>query len=242
MKYEQLQDYSFKNCIDTIDKDELSAMRLYITCAADIMKYDSAAVDFDELMKYILNTHRNFIPLTPLSTGNYNDNTEIGIVKTDYIDHIVKEIFELEPQHPDIAQLTERGYCENNGYYNYKKVFNVYFVTAIDSIEAVYEIGNNVYYIVFGDTYTERGVSIREYSYMILKGKNKSYKILKIDMGGELPSEHEVIKYAGIDSEYKNDENNMYSGTGINKKIKIVFTAFLITTGGAVIWYKRRKL
>lgn len=213
MKEERLKEYSFIDRRGIIDSDGLNTVRSFIAASADMMSYDSKNHDFDRTMKYILNTNANFRIINPYERGAYDDAYEgIRLVRADYIDYIVKNVFDLEPQHPYINELTARGFCVNDGYYSYVPSFGANFSTEIREIKKICDVGNNVYFIVFTDIYTENGYAVPEYSWAVLKEEN-GLKLLRIEMGGELPQEHEVMEYAGV-NEYekyaweKNSENN----------------------------------
>lgn len=199
MKEERLKDYSFIDRRNSMSTERLDLMRRTIAASADIMSYNSNDYDFDRLMKYILNTNANFQILNPYERGEYDNSYEgIRLVRTEYIDYIVQKVFGLEPQHPYVNELVERGFCVNNGYYSYTPAFNVNFSTEICDIAAVYDIGNNVYFTVFGDIYTENGEAVPEYSYAVLKEEDSGFKLMRIEMGGILPEENEVMEYAQV--------------------------------------------
>ncbi|MDO5397077.1 MAG: hypothetical protein Q4G33_04025 [bacterium] len=215
MKEERLKDYSFIGRRNSMGTEKLNGIHRIIAASADIMSYNSKDYDFDKLMKYILNTNANFQILNPYERGEYDNPYEgIRLVRTEYIDYIVQRIFELEPQHPYVNELVTRGFCVNNGYYCYTPAFNVNFSTKICDITAVYDIGNNVYFTVFRDIYTENGENIPEYSYAILKETENEFKLMRIEMGGMLPEENEVMEYAQVKQfeKYaweKDEENNL---------------------------------
>lgn len=215
MKEERLKNYSFIDRRNSISTERLDKIREIIAASADIMSYNSNNYDFDKLMKYILNTNANFQILNPYERGEYDNAYEgIKLVRTEYIDYIVQKVFGLEPQHPYVNELVTRGFCVNNGYYSYTPAFNVNFSTEIRDITAVYDIGNGVYFTVFGDIYTENSEAVPEYSYAILKEDENGFKLLRIEMGGMLPEENEVMELAQV-KEYekyvweKDEENNL---------------------------------
>lgn len=194
MKLDKIKDYDFIDIKGSMEKSEETSLRNIIASAADIMYYDINDNNIDDIMVRVLNTCENFKELVPVSAGEFSGG-EVGLVKVEYIDYIMTRLFGIEPPHPAVNELISRGYCTNNGYYNYTRAYNIPFSTEIRDIEAVYETEKGVYFVIFGDIYTENGVSIPEYSHMILQSSENGYKILKIDMGGELPDEHTVMEY-----------------------------------------------
>ncbi len=203
MKLEMISGYSFIDRRNSMDEADLMRLRIALVSAADIMSFDVKNCDADRLMKYVLNTHRNFLGAVPFSPDISAESDGINIVSAGYIDYIITEIFNQKPLRPPINELAERGYCYNGSNYHYTDAFNVTFSTEFDGIEAVFDVGNGVYYVIFGDIYTENGTSIPEYSYMILKEKEHGYEILRLEMGGELLPEHKVLEYAEVEKPKK---------------------------------------
>ena len=219
MKEEQLKGYSFIDRCGSIDGVRLKTVKDFIAASADMMSYDSKNHDFDRTMKYILNTNANFQIINPYERGVYDNSYEgIRLVRADYIDYILKNVFGLEPQHPYINELTTRGFCVNDGYYNYVPSFGENFSTEIREIKKIYDVGNNVYFIVFTDIYTENGYAVPEYSWAVLKEEN-GLKLLRIEMGAELPQEHEIMEYAGV-NEYEKYAWEKNTGNNFLAKLK----------------------
>lgn len=198
---EKIRGYRMTNSIDRLDKAELGKIHNLLTACADVMEFDLKNPDFDSLMVYILHSHNNFRLITDIepkavevSPQPGRDN--IALVGGEYIDHIVKNIFNLEPEHPPVGALAERGYCYSGGYYYYTDKFFYYSTDELE-IKAVYDLGGGVYYIVFTDIYTENDISEFEYSYAVIQtGGDFGYRVLRIGMGLEPLSEDEVLAYA----------------------------------------------
>lgn len=199
IKLKKMKNYSFIDRRNSMSDESLGALRNIIVAAADIMSFDSKSCDVDRLMKYVINTYENFRGIVPYEAGNYSNNDEIKQVNTEYIDYIVSEIFGQKPVRPPANELIDRGYCYNGSNYAYTDAFETEFSTEVRNIAAVYDVGNDVYFVIFGDIYTEKGKSIPEYSYIIFKQENDGYKILRLGMGELLLDENEVMSYAGTD-------------------------------------------
>lgn len=203
---EKIRGYRMTNSIDRLDKAELDKIHDLLTACADVMEFDAKKPDFDSLMIYILHSHNNFRLLTDIEpnaveTSPQSGRGSISLVGGEFIDYIVKNIFDLEPEHPAVSALSSRGFCYYDGYYYYSNRF-FYYSTDNLKIKAVYDIGGGVYYIVFTDIYTENDVSGFEYSYAVIRsGGAFGYQILRIGMGLEPLSEDEVLTYAPANSE-----------------------------------------
>lgn len=243
MKLEMISSYSFIDRRNSMDEADLMRLRIALVSAADIMSFDVKNCDADRLMKYVLNTHHNFLGAVPFSPDISAESDGVNIVSAGYIDHIVTEIFNQKPLRPPINELAERGYCYNGSNYHYTDAFNVPFSTEFDEIEAVFDVGNGVYYVIFGDIYTENGTSIPEYSYMILKEKDNGYSILRLEMGGELLSEREVLEYARVDKPKKYMWENTDTQKGEKEYICVwyVLAAFLVLAAVICVLYRKMR-
>lgn len=186
LKEKNIEELKVRDIQGYIADAELGMIRRTITAAADMMSFDCRNFDDLKAMKYILNTSRNFeiiVPVKPVISINKNDN--VNLVSQSYADYIAKNIFGFTPQKPYINELTSKGYCVNGKYYCYTPAFNVYFSTEIKDIRGIYEVGRNMYYVIFRDIYTEGNKVIPEYSYAVLKREDMWFKVLKLEMGGE---------------------------------------------------------
>jgi len=187
--------YSFIDRAGSMDSVALDTIRRTTAACADIMRYDCHAPDTDTLMRYILSTNANFKIVSSLSPNEQGN--EIRLVSADYIEDIARRIFGIEPPKPYFNELTERGYSCDNGFYHYIPAFNVSFATELRDIIAVYDLGGGVYYVTFGDIYTENGVSVPEISYAIYEKNGADLRLLRLGMGGDLPDERELLTYSG---------------------------------------------
>lgn len=230
----RLEAYRFTDVKNAMDSKDEQMLRFIISSCADIMSYDSKDYDFDTLMKYILNTHRNFIQLSLGDPGIYSSDSGNGIrlVRQDFIDRIVTDIFGLEPQHPYVNELSERGFCVNNGYYYYMPAFNIYYSTELRDIKAVYDLGGGIYYTVFTDIYTEGSTSVPEYSFAVIKAENNGLRLLRLGMGERLLSEAEAMEYSPQKSYTKfpwENKSTMYSDSNESENAPSALNTVLIS-------------
>lgn len=211
LKENRISLYSFTDEINTTDDTTKINIKNTISACADIMHFDIADYDYDELMKYVLNTNKNFQILTALSPGeNSDDSDNIGLVNSDYIDYILTNTFRLTPVHPTVDSLVSRGFCYDNGYYYYKKAFNTYYSTEIYDIRHIYDAGSGVKFIIFTDIYRQLAKAIPEYSFAVVQtSDDSSCSLLRIGMGEILPSEDDILAYsrpAATDSPAENSK------------------------------------
>ncbi len=197
LKEQQIYGYKFIDRRNSMTTEALDSLRRIIVSVADIMSFDICDYDTDSLMRYVLNTHRNFYAAINYPYRETDSRGDIMLADAAFIDYVVKEMFNVTPTHPPVNELVDKGYCLSGDKYMYTKAFNVSFSTQLCDIETVYDVGEGVYFVIFGDIYTENGKSVPEYSYIILKDTGESYDILRLEMGAVMPSEHEVLSYAG---------------------------------------------
>ena len=197
LKKKQIHSYGFIDRHNSMSSEALQSLRCIIAASADVMSFDICNYDIDTLMRYVLNTHQNFYTAVEYNNAEEGSRGNILLADAQYIDYVISELFNVEPSHPPINELVEKGYCFNGTNYMYTPAFNVSFGTDIRDIEAVYDVGEGVYFVIFGDIYTENGKSVPEYSYIILKDTGEGCNILRLEMGGLLPSAREVTGYAG---------------------------------------------
>ncbi len=184
------------NDVPEAEKQEITA---FLDACADIMRFDKDDYNYDNLMSYILCTHKNFTSVTaldPQSQAAGSGSDGISIVNADYIDSIVKSVFKLNPEHPPVNALVDRGYCYTNGLYYYKNIFNASFYTQIQNITELYSLGGGVYYVAFNDIYYENGVPTPEQSFAVIqKNSAPPYSLIRLGMGETLLSEAQIIAY-----------------------------------------------
>lgn len=195
LKRDKINAYSMPNYINTLSAEE--RQRIFETAAAcaDIMEYNANSSNYDDLMRYLLPSNRNFRALTDMQNEYLPESGGLSIVNAEYIDDILLNVFETEPEHPSVNSLLKRGFCFDNGYYYYKNPFNVFFATDVLDIDAVYNLSDELKYVIFTDIYRQGESAFPEYSYMILKKKDIGYAVKRIGMGKNLLSERELLKY-----------------------------------------------
>ena len=71
----------------------------------------------------------------------------------------------------------------------------MFFATDVLDIDAVYNLSDELKYVIFTDIYRQGESAFPEYSYMILKKKDIGYAVKRIGMGKNLLSERELLKY-----------------------------------------------
>lgn len=197
LKHEKIEQYSFLNCINTIPEQEKQSMLTLVTACADIMDFDINNYDYNTLIKYILCTNQNFKILTDINPEYIPDSGGVSIVSEKYIDYVLKNVFAISPEHPAVNSFASRSFCTDNGYYYYKNIFNVFYATDIIDMEAIYDLGDGVYYTIFTDIYRQGDVSFPEYSYAVVrKNSSGAYNLLKLGMGRQLLDERELLKIA----------------------------------------------
>lgn len=184
-----------------IDKDSLKKT---LSACADVFRFDKASYDPQKFTQYVLASQANFQILTPLSPAasdidpSISDDFEnIKICNGEYVDWVLKNIFGVEPYHAPVNNLYENQFCYSGQDYYYTVDFGVYFETNIEDILAVYDLGNETYYTVFEDTYTEDGKTFYEYSQAVVRpGEESDWQVLYLSMGGNLLEESTLEQYA----------------------------------------------
>ncbi len=189
-----------KNRVDTLSETEYIQIRAVVAACADIMSFDIKDYDYDKLFKYVLYTHENFRILTDIPPGTGSSSTtdynSVSIVRSEYIDYIMNNIFTVPPEKPPADALLTRGFCYNNGYYYYTGGFDVYFATEINDIIGVYDMADGVTLVVFTDTYREGETKTTERSFAVLQKNTVGYSLLRIGMGANPPAGEEIAQYA----------------------------------------------
>ena len=181
------------NILNTVPDSEKNDMMTVIKACADVMEFDIRDYDYDKTVKYILCSNQNFKILTDIPSNYIADSGGISIVGTEYIDYILKNVFDLPTEHPGVNLLTRRGFCVDSGYYYYKNNFG-YYATDILDAEGIYNLGNNMYYIVFSDIFRLESSAVPEYSYAVLEKNSGGYKLIKLGMGKNLLFERELYE------------------------------------------------
>lgn len=193
LKKKRIDGYRMSNILNTVPDSEKNDMMTVIKACADVMEFDIRDYDYDKTVKYILCSNQNFKILTDIPSNYVPDSGGISIVGTEYIDYILKNVFDLPTEHPGVNLLTRRGFCVDSGYYYYKNNFG-YYATDILDAEGIYNLGNNMYYIVFSDIFRLESSAVPEYSYAVLEKNSGGYKLIKLGMGKNLLFERELYE------------------------------------------------
>lgn len=200
LKEDTVAGYTMSDKLNILPESEIETMKRTVTSCADIMHFDIKDYDYDTLFKYILYTHKNFCLLTDIEPLSGNSSSfgynNVSLVNSDFIDFVMENVFRITPDKPPVNNLVSRGFCYSNGYYFYTGGFDVYFSTQILDIEGVYDLGGNVYFVVFSDIYNENNVSKPEYSFAVLQKTENGYSLLRLGMGEILPSQSEIYVYS----------------------------------------------
>lgn len=222
-----------------IDRESLKKT---LSACADVFQFDKTSYDPQRFTRYILASHGNFGILTALSPAALNMDTsitkdfeQVKICNGAYIDWVLKNIFGLEPYHAPVNNLYENQFCYSGQNYYYTVDFGVYFETNIQNILAVYDLGDETYYTVFEDTYTENGASFYEYSQAIVRpGEESDWQVLYLSMGGNLLDESVLEQYtqeAAPAMAYTSDS----SPTAPPIPVKTIFLLTLLSVGSSLI-------
>ncbi len=200
LREETVASYTFANRINSLSADEEEKIKRTLSACADVMRFDIKNYDYDTLFKYILYTHKNFAVLTDIPSGSSKSSSlgynNVSIVRSEYIDYVMENIFRLTPEKPPVNNLLSRGFCYSGGYYYYTGGFDVYFSTEIRALTAVYDMGGGVIFVVFSDIYSEGDAKIPEYSFAVLQKTSGIYSILRLGMGENLPPKEEIRAYS----------------------------------------------
>lgn len=234
LKKQRIDGYRMPNLINTVSDSEKSGMMNVIKACADVMHFDIQNYDYDKVVKYILCSNQNFKLLTDIPSNYIPDSGGISIVGTEYIDFILKNIFDLPPEHPEVNLLTRRGFCVDGGYYYYKNNFG-YYATDILETNGIYDLGNDMHYIVFSDMFRYETSAVPEYSYAVLKNTSDGYKLIKLGMGENLLFERELYE---LSPQMKNSyawENTASPHQGGNFPCIILFMVCISCGAAALI-------
>ena len=184
---------------DTEPRD-MAAVRATVASCADIAEFDIKNYDYDKIFRCALYTHENFRVLTDIdpkegesSTLGYN---KISLVSGEYMDFVMENVLGITPEKPPIGDLTERGFCFNNGYYLYTGGYSTYFATEITGIDSTEHLGGGVFLVNFSDVYTEGNTHTAEKSYaVLLEREDNTYTLLRLGMGQDPPDRETLMSY-----------------------------------------------
>ena len=175
------------------DSENPELLRLIKACA-DIGDYNSETTDENELMLRFLYTYRNFEIITykePFTTQSDN----INMCRTDFVRDAVYRAFRLDAPTPSPRELTELGYCENNGYYYFTGKYSEYFATDVRNIEKIVPLDDGTFYVIFSDYYQEgKNPPVLEYSSMQLGRDKDGYFVIAIDMDDDFTKLNSLLK------------------------------------------------
>ena len=185
---------------DNAEPRDMAAVRATVAACADIAEFDIKNYDYDKIFRYALYTHDNFRVLTDIdpkegesSSFGYN---KISLVSGEFMDHVMENVLGITPEKPPISDLTERGFCFNNGYYLYTGGFNTYFSTEITGIDSAEQLGSGVFLVNFSDVYTEGNARTAEKSYaVLLEREDGTYTLLRLGMGQSPPDRETLMSY-----------------------------------------------
>ncbi len=175
----------------SLTENENRELMYLIKSCADLMQYDSGDHDIHTLMRHMLYTYRNFTLLSSIPP-NHSVSGKISLYSSDYIDDALYKAFRLQPEKPAVNMLTELGYCYNNGVYYSAGGYDKYFATDVMEITDSFELEDGSLLIIFKNTYTEGdSPPIPEISSAVAAKDESGFYLLKLNMGGDLPSHHE---------------------------------------------------
>ena len=236
LKRERINRYKFLNTVNTISDTEKDKILSLVRACADIMDFDINDFDYNTLMKYILCTNQNFKILTDTDPRYTDGGDDISIVSGEYIDFILRSVFDLESEHPAVNSLLSRGFYFDNGYYYYKNIFNTFYATDILSLEGVYNLGDGVLFTVFTDIYRQGNTAFPEYSYAVIrKTDNGTYKLLKLGMGRNLPSERELMEFSPANETFSHVWNSRKMHAENDSIMLVILLLICISTGAITL-------
>ena len=213
LKSEKINNMRLINHLSMLTEEDRNNIISILSACSDIMTFDNQNYDIDKLMLHLLCTHKNFLPVIQNTYQTAENGSNIGfddisMVSAEYIDQILKTVFGVNPEHPPINALIERNFCYSGNLYYYKNIFNADFNTEIRDLNGVYELGGNIYYVIFSDIYYENGKATPEYSFAILrKNETPPYSVIRLGMGESLLTSDEAMLY----SPKKSFENSNWS-------------------------------
>lgn len=169
----------------TLSKSEKDELLLLIKCCADIKDYDRNNYDMDKLMRNVLYTHRNFIPVSSFQPDEKTINSGLKMCSEKFISDSMYKAFRLEAKHPDENELTAIGYCAANGYYYYYGGYTRYFATDVHSIANTFYTPEGSLYIIFSNSYYN-GISLTdEYSTATARHDSDGWYLTSIHMNSD---------------------------------------------------------
>lgn len=244
LRLETINSYTYMNKVNVIDPDTRAQFISFLSACSNLTEFDRENYDYDRVFKYVLFTHSSFEPIVPV-TAHTDDSGDIKTVSGEYIDYIMMNILKIAPEHPGVTALTERGFCYRDGVYMYTGGFSADYRTEILDIIALHDLGAGNYHIVFSDIYYENGTVIPEYSYAIVNDNNGVLSLIRLGMGKNLLTEHQINRYSSVSDmgapawEQESNENNNADRPVHRMRNAIILAAALaaLFTAIAVVWW-----
>ena len=244
LRLETIYAYSYMNKINVITTDDRLRYTDFISACASLTEFDRENYDYDRIFKYVLFTHTAFEPLVPANPHSDTDG-DIKSVSSEYIDFIMTNILQIPPEHPPVTALTERGFCYRDGVYMYTGGFSADYDTEILDILALHDLGGGIYHIIFSDIYYENGGSLPEYSFAIVSDTDGALSLIRLGMGKNLLTEHQLSRYASVsnmrapawEQENANDTTDKPVHRTRNAIILAIALALLFAAIAVVWWW-----
>ena len=169
----------------TLSKSEMDELLILIKCCADINDYDRSNYDMDKLMRNVLYTHRNFIPICSFHPDEKAINSGLKMCSEKFISYSIYKALRLEARHPDEHELTATGYCAANGYYYYYGGYTRYFATDVHSIANTFYTPDGSLYIIFSNSYYNGISKSDEYSTATARHDSDGWYLTSIHMNSD---------------------------------------------------------
>ena len=169
----------------TLSKSEKDELLLLIKCCADIKDYDRNNYDMDKLMRNVLYTRRNFIPVSTFQPDEKTINNGLKMCSEKFISDSMYKAFRLEAKRPDEHELTSIGYCVANGYYYYYGGYTRYFATDVHNIANTFYTPDGSLYIIFSNSFYNGISQTDEYSTATARHDSDGWYLTSIHMNSD---------------------------------------------------------
>ena len=244
LRLETIDAYTYMNKVNVIDSDFRAKLISLLSSCANLTEFDRASYDYDRVFKYVLFTHDAFEQVVPLPTHS-GESGGIKTVSAEYIDYIMVNILKITPDHPGVTSLTERGFCYRDGVYMYTGGFDADYRTEILDLLALHDLGDGNYHVVFSDIYYEDGAVIPEYSYAIVNDDNGALSLIRLGMGKNLLTEHQISRYSSVadmragawEQDSSADDTADKPVHRLRNAIILAIALALLFTAIAVVWW-----
>lgn len=241
LRLETINSYTYMNKVNVVDSEFRESLIQFLSACANLTEFDLADYNYERVFKYVLYTHDAFEQITPFNPHS-GESDGISSVNGEYIDYIMSEILNIRPEHPPFTDLAKRGFCYRDGVYLYTGGFSADFRTEIIDLTALHDLGNGKYHVVFSDIYYENGRNVPEYSYAILDNSDGVLSLLKLGMGKDLLTEHQISRYSSVSDmrrpawERTDTESSDKSGTARRNTV-IPVIIFISAAAAAALLY-----